>query len=398
MACEIAPQGVTAARSDATIGPVSAVASVPLEHGAMAPGLKPGNLVDRVAIAAAFLKVMEEVGARPNTRTSDVTVIIPDGACRVLLLDFDSLPSKLSEALPLVRFRLKKLVPFDADSAMVTFQVMSHSKQLTRVLAVAIPRDVLAEYEDIAREAGFEAGAVLPSTLASLAGLDETSPTMTVNVGALSVTTAITRDGLLLLHRTVDLQIEPAGVPMNIAPELLEPSLPAEFAALPLVSLEDTQAEWAAQEALPEHGRNPYAPFDQEESAVQNIDGITSLPVPPVFADLEPSSHHHETDDSISSHAGEALPPSEFSLEVAQAVNVAAAYFEDTLAEMPSTILCGGTLSASSFQRMLEAQGVAEANGMRVRELVSSEAVSAEAVSSRIPRGWMAGVVGALRG
>ena len=35
------------------------------------------------------------------------------------------LPSKVAEALPVVRFRLKKLLPFDADDAMVSYQVMS---------------------------------------------------------------------------------------------------------------------------------------------------------------------------------------------------------------------------------------------------------------------------------
>ena len=48
-------------------------------------------------------------------RWRDVTVVVPDAAVRVLLLDFDQLPSKAAEALPVVRFRLKKLLPFDAD-------------------------------------------------------------------------------------------------------------------------------------------------------------------------------------------------------------------------------------------------------------------------------------------
>ena len=46
--------------------------------------------------------------------------MIPDAAVRVLLLDFDTLPEKTTEAEPIVRFRLRKSVPFDADQPKVT--------------------------------------------------------------------------------------------------------------------------------------------------------------------------------------------------------------------------------------------------------------------------------------
>ena len=69
-----------------------------------------------------------------------------------------------------------------------------------------MPRELLADYELVVREAGFEPGAVLPSTLAALAGLPEgDAPLLVVNAGREGVTTAIVKAGVLLLHRTVDL-------------------------------------------------------------------------------------------------------------------------------------------------------------------------------------------------
>jgi len=50
---------------------------------------------------------------------------------------------------------------------------MSSAKGLLHVLAVAMPRELLADYESVVREAGFEPGAVLPSTLAALAACPE---------------------------------------------------------------------------------------------------------------------------------------------------------------------------------------------------------------------------------
>src|ERR1700759_1547890 len=86
VACEITSQGVVAGRSADAASPLSAVARVPLAEGAVVPGLRPGNIVDRVAVTAALRKALEEIDAKPNSRNSDITLVIPDAAARVLLL------------------------------------------------------------------------------------------------------------------------------------------------------------------------------------------------------------------------------------------------------------------------------------------------------------------------
>ena len=451
VACDISTQGVVAARSDATGGPLAAVSRVELVEGAVVPGLKPGNITDRVAVAAAVRKTLESVGAKAFSRDGDITLVIPDAAVRVLLLDFDSLPTRLSEALPIVRFRLKKLLPFDADDAMITFQVMSTSKSIVRVLAVAIPRDVLSEYETASREAGFEPGAVIPSTLAALAAMDE-DPALLINANVLGVTAAFVRGGILMLHRSVDLQVQPTGTPANLPPALFDtPSAALPSMTLPLVDVHDSAGEWAAQEALPEHGRNPYADRLDDETAVQDEDGITGLPVPHVYGVNGAAAHpgfKHEpgsvldspyaspmltSDLSAELHNAILVAPTSLSSrleegaavkvaaatvlheqplhheepsfanqqapllgeEIAQAVSVAVAYFEDTLAVAPDRILSAGPLGAVELNRILVEYGLAQADGLRVRELVESAAL---ADGTSVPRGWLSGVLGALRG
>jgi type IV pilus assembly protein PilM len=293
----------------------------------------------------------------------------------VLLLDFEALPSRESEALPLVKFRLKKLLPFDADEAMVTYQTMSTSKGVVRVLAVAIPRDVLSEYETAVREAGFEPGCVLPSTLACLAAVDEAEPALLVNANSLGVTAAIVRGGVLLLHRSVDLQEHSVTTATPVA----------GVSSLPLVDAQETAGEWAAQEPLPEHGRNPYADEATDEAAVQDVDSITGMKVPDVY--LAGQGNVGASD----------LQPVPLSAEIAQAVSVAAAYFEDTLAVAPTEVLSAGSLGAEKLARILRTSGVGEEDGLRVRELVATDGLMPEAATSAAPRAWLGGVVGALR-
>ena len=403
-----------------------------------------------MATIAALRRSLENVGARAHARNGDLTLVIPDAAVRVLLLDFDSLPNKLSEALPIVRFRLKKLLPFEADDAMVSFQIMSTSRTVVRVLAVAIPRDVLSEYESVAREAGFEPGAVL-------AGLhDADGASLVVNAHTSGVTTAIVRNGILQLHRTVELAGLAAGTPADFSPTLFERSSHTGISEmLPLVDREDTAGEWAAQQPSPEHGRNPYADRVSAEAAVEDVDGITGLPSPGIFvtdddderrftatrtgtaparypyaapgvlADLTPELHNAVLQTPTPSSASADVPsftesaavetsrptpraratepvvqtlaPDVQAAEIAQAVSVAVAYFEDSLGAPPATLLSAGPLGADSLNRILEEQGVAQTNGLRTRELVDTAAFAPGALTASLSRGWLAGVVGALR-
>ncbi|MEO6982879.1 MAG: hypothetical protein ABI072_07160 [Edaphobacter sp.] len=355
LAVEVRVEGVVAARAEDAAALLTAVARADVSEGAVVPGLKAGNVVDRGGLVAAMRSALDAVAERAGGRSRDVTVVVPDAAVRVLLLDFDQLPSKAAEALSVVRFRLKKLLPFDADDAVVSYQVMSSAKDLVRVLAVAIPKDVIEEYEGAVVAAGYLPGAVLPSTLAALAGLDEAeAPALVVNARPGAVTTAIVRAGILLLHRSVDMSGDMNGAA----------GVEAHASELPLVDRESSVEEWARQEAL---GPGGYDRLDAEV-AMQ-----TSVVEAAVVREVVGTEAAHE---------------------VTQAVSVAAAYFEDTLRSSPETVLSAGTLGAETLAAMMQESGL---EGLRVREMVDTGMLEAGAVTATVPRGWLAGVRGALK-
>ncbi len=200
LACEITSAGVVAGRpGDAEQQIVSSFAA--LRPGVLAAGLKTPNFSDRSAVAAALRQALDEI----RVKDSQVTIVIPDAAVRVLLLDFDTLPAKIAERLPIIRFRLRKLVPFEMEDAAVSYQMMPGKAGLERVIVAVSPAGVLHEYESAVREAGYEPGVVLPSTLAALAAVNTGEPALVVNRNGSSVTTAITSQNELLLHRTLEL-------------------------------------------------------------------------------------------------------------------------------------------------------------------------------------------------
>jgi type IV pilus assembly protein PilM len=72
------------------------------------------------------------------------------------------------------------------------------------VIAAVTPRAVLEEYESAVKEAGYNPGTVMPSTIAALGAVDATQPTMVINVEVGSTTFAIMDSDQLLLYRALE--------------------------------------------------------------------------------------------------------------------------------------------------------------------------------------------------
>lgn len=205
-AVELAPEGVLAA----TVSPgdnTPSYAFAPLDAGSLVPGVAEANLRSQDAVVEAIRKALDELA--PKKRA--VTLVLPDTAVRVFVLDFDTLPQKPLEAIPVLRFRMRKMVPFDVEHAALSYQILVQAEGNVKVLATIMPGPVLAEYEAAVRAAGYEPGVVLPSSLASLAALDSLEPILAANLSGQALTTSITSGQDLHLFRTVDLPDDPAA-------------------------------------------------------------------------------------------------------------------------------------------------------------------------------------------
>ncbi|HUR36815.1 MAG TPA: hypothetical protein VM009_03295 [Terriglobales bacterium] len=200
LACEITADRVIAARVNASHRALDVYSNRRLPAGTLVPGLSGTNVQNAAALRQAVGSALESVsgGAR------DVLLIIPDAAVRVLLLDFDDLPQKYEDAASVVRFRAKKSLPFDVESAACSFQV-DRSRRPLKVIATFSPRDVIQEYEGIILDAGFNPGVVLPSIIATLGLVQADQPTMIVKVDGGTTTVSIVDGSSLILLRTLEI-------------------------------------------------------------------------------------------------------------------------------------------------------------------------------------------------
>jgi type IV pilus assembly protein PilM len=199
LACEIAADRVLAGRLAENRLGLESCAARELAPGSVVPDLVEANLRQADAVKDAVREALESVAGR----THDVVAVVPDAAVRVVLLEFDSLPSDMEEAAGVVRFRLKKSLPFDVDKARVSYHAQK-SKEGLRVVAAVALASVVEDYEAVIQEAGFSPGVVLPSMLAALGVAEGQRPTLVVKVDARTTSIAILNDNQLQLFRTLE--------------------------------------------------------------------------------------------------------------------------------------------------------------------------------------------------
>ena len=178
---------------------------------------EPGTLVvspveDNIHKADAATTVLKYVAPLDSSRKRRrAALILPDYAARVSVLDFDSFPSSPEEQLSLIRFRLKKTLPFDIDSAAVSYFAQPAAKGATiEVVAVIVALEIIARYEALFRAMNFHAGEVTTSALAALHLCPPVTRADAVNVIAKlsgkTLTVMVLRGEILKLFRCVALE------------------------------------------------------------------------------------------------------------------------------------------------------------------------------------------------
>jgi len=164
------------------------------------------NIVRPQLYRDALTKIATANGARRFT----TALVIPDYAVRMAIVDFEDFPAREEDRISLLRFRLRKTVPFHIEEARLAYSVQDSRPGHIEILAVAIANPILHEYEAIFVEAGFRVGLVVPSLIAALPFCNATQGGITLLAKSTGSTLSI---GLierthLRLIRCIDLSTE----------------------------------------------------------------------------------------------------------------------------------------------------------------------------------------------
>jgi type IV pilus assembly protein PilM len=155
---EIATTRVTAVRLAGSSAPAAVIgfAVEPLPAGAVVPALNAPNIADRGAVADAIARAVERAGGHGRA-----ALVVPDTVAKVSLLRFEQVPSRAADFLELIRWQVRKSVPFRVEDAQVTWFPGAPAEGSAREVVVSLARrDVVQEYEAAAQAAGLQAGIV----------------------------------------------------------------------------------------------------------------------------------------------------------------------------------------------------------------------------------------------
>lgn len=178
-------------------------------------------LEDNLRNADVAAELLKRIAPPGNAKWRPAALILPDQAVRVSLLDFDSFPSAASEQEALVRFRVKKTIPFDVDEARISFTPLPSvsGRDKTDVLVVTVSLGILARYEALFRAASLHPGEITTSALAALELYNEPGVVILIKRSGNTLTIVAMRDGRPRLYRCLDVD---SDVPERFDEELLE--------------------------------------------------------------------------------------------------------------------------------------------------------------------------------
>lgn len=154
-----------------------------------------------------YRDALAALSSKPLRRTS-AALIIPDYAVRMAILDFEEFPAGEEERTALLRFRLRKTVPFHIEEAQLAYSIQIEDPKQVEVLVVAIAGPILREYEGIFTDAGYRVGLVTPSSLATLrlCASPEKELTLLAKAAGSTISVLLIEQSRLRLVRSLDLE------------------------------------------------------------------------------------------------------------------------------------------------------------------------------------------------
>jgi type IV pilus assembly protein PilM len=204
VACEVSTHYVAAAHWKRGTFHLDDFAVAEIPAGSVKPSAVETNLLDAPAVRLAAETVFQQIGIK----NQPIALFIPDEVIRVFVLHFDVFPRSSAEAIPMLRWRLKKSVPFEAEETLISYMRQAPRDDGVDIVTSLARLRIVREYEGLLESTGAQAGVVLSSTLATIPLLLDDRPTMLARLSGTTLTTVIAREGVLCGYRCTDLSAE----------------------------------------------------------------------------------------------------------------------------------------------------------------------------------------------
>jgi type IV pilus assembly protein PilM len=199
--CELTSKHVIVAGVAGRRNQIAGKAVSDLPQGCVVVSQIEANIQNADAARGAIRDILKHTGFKG----SEVAVVVPDDTARIAFLTADRAAKNPEEQQTFIRWKLKKTVPFDIDSAQLAYRVIGpHRGHGVDILVAISPRSIVQEYENLFDSIDLHAGLVLPSTLAALNLFEPPAgDTLFLKVAPDCITTTIFQDQRIRFYRRV---------------------------------------------------------------------------------------------------------------------------------------------------------------------------------------------------
>ena len=158
VAVEIGLQDVVLAR--VRRGRRSAILEALESRPLTAPSAEGGSSDEADLPAADVSALLRELFAASRTRPGKLSLVLPDNLAKVSVLPLPERPTSARQLAEMVRFKMRRSVPFRLDDAAIAHQLLPDDGGEAAVLVAVMQRSVLGPYERMLGDLGARPGMV----------------------------------------------------------------------------------------------------------------------------------------------------------------------------------------------------------------------------------------------
>jgi Tfp pilus assembly PilM family ATPase len=130
-----------------------------LEEGVCRPSPVEKNILQIDRWKKAIRSVLDRF---PRVRY--LTLALPDSAVRMLLLDLQQVPKSRNDFEKLIQWHMEKTFLYPLGASRFSYQVLSRERGQTKILATAVKKEVIEQYESLDEGHPIEARRISPSS------------------------------------------------------------------------------------------------------------------------------------------------------------------------------------------------------------------------------------------
>jgi hypothetical protein len=181
---------------------LSSSAVTQLPGGLLVPSFEIRNIADQQELAAIIRQTVEAAGLINRKRWS---VALPEGVARSFVIALETKPGSRRELSEMIRWKVERLLGASSSQIRISRQPLNSIKGANRYLVTVAIEEVVAEYETLFADIGWQAGLLLPKHLGEAQWLiwdDSIGDKMLVTVGRTGFTAVIAQKGEVALVRS----------------------------------------------------------------------------------------------------------------------------------------------------------------------------------------------------